>query len=354
MDLKKHTNGRIYAHVHLSPTGRAKPISTGVTTMAAAKRVVKEAGLERIELAARAGSLNVAALSMALSGQKLTCEATVTEWIEVSKGNRSENTIEQNKLLVMAFLRQAELVTAAPLLVTIGHIDSYVNDPDMAWKAKTRARILTAIRSWLTFCLHRGYIARNPAVDVSVNTRALRHAMKEPKRVLPLTEYEIEATLAAVDTLRCEDMHQEWRLYIRISWATGMRREDLVCLEVDSLSIPGFVLVHTRKAGVRVPLPINDTITPGLADALTELNPDEDGWCFPRLRAVFLQNKSTISVTFGRLLQRAGITEEGKSLHSLRHTRFTAWDKQGFSLDQLQEWGGHTPGSKSTAGYIHK
>ena len=146
-----------------------------------------------------------------------------------------------------------------------------------------------------------------------------------------------------------------WRWAVGISSATSLRLGDVCQLEHASFAVPGHLIVHTDKGLSRVLLPIDNAVTPGLAEILAEIPPTASPYLFPDEQRQYEDIKTgrpKFSVYFKRAVIALGLDATGKSFHSLRHSAISRWNAQGFSLDQCKTYAGHAS-SKTTKGYVH-
>jgi integrase len=127
---------------------------------------------------------------------------------------------------------------------------------------------------------------------------------------------------------------------------------------------PGLIVIPSaeQKTGTTAKNP-QERIAPVLADGLAILLRRKEKYghqplVFPNLNGL-VWNDSDFSRRFANLRKRAGLDEpdhngEKLVLYSLRHTRLTeAGIVEKWSYPVLQRFGGHAPGSKVTARYIH-
>ena len=102
--------------------------------------------------------------------------------------------------------------------------------------------------------------------------------------------------------------------YRLLAAAAGLRLGDIAQLEHAALEVPGHIIVHTDKRDRRICLPINGTITPGLAEILAEIPPTDSPYLFPAQAAQYddiSTGRPKFSVYFTRLMDRLGIDRSG-------------------------------------------
>jgi integrase len=347
--VTNNTSGRIYARLK---TGNAqKPylkISLGTKSAEEAKQKAGAANLKAIESALQAGQLSKQAIARLTTGKKQTVAGLIPEWLlSLRRRSISESTIAKNEAVFNHwFAVVPEVAGLAPMSVTETQVDSFINRTDADAGQATRQRQLSVLRTFFAYCADWGFVSGNPAGKhrVGVQHRNLSFAQREKKKVLPFTDAEVRRILA--------DTEGWWRWAVGIGAATGLRLGDICQLEHASFGVPNHIVVFTDKRDRRVCLPINSTITPGLAEILSEIPPSDSPYLFPEQKEQYDDLKTgrpKFSVYFGRILQRLGI--ENRSFHGLRHHAITRWHKAGFKLELCADFAGHTS-TKVTQGYI--
>jgi integrase len=356
MKLKTNSaSGRIYAHLKTgNPSRPVIKMTLGTKSAAEAGKKAKALKLAQLEAAMQLGPLSQKTIARLQVGKKVNTEQAAAMWLQAA-ANRDESpaTTQKSRMVLDQWFNFApELRKLAPMFITEAHVSPFINRPDDNVGASTRRRQLSVIRMFLRYCndtsLSQGNVAGPGRVDV--HHRKLSHEQREPKTVLPFTDGEVQRILANTEG---------WdRWSAGIAAAAGLRLGDIAQLEHASLSVPGHIIVHTDKRGRRVCLPIDEKLTPGLAEMLAEIPPSDSPYLFPEAAAQYEDIKAgrpKFSIYFARILDRIGIDRKGgrKSFHSLRHTALTRWAREGFSLDECKEYAGHSS-TKTTSGYIHR
>lgn len=343
---------RKFAELTGKDHGRIR-ISLGTTSKREAAALADRANLKEIELAAKAGRLTQETITRLTHGKRVTLRQCVAGWHDTAPlRGESAGTADRNLSFVNQWLAFCGLEKKSPLAAEPGHIYDWINRPDGGAKS-SRDRALNAVRSLFRYMVDAGFTTGNPARMVKVNTRALTHEQRERQEWQPFTPAEVKTLLASLDLEHENELF--FYLAAAISHATAMRLGDVASLEWATLTQPNHIIVWTDKRDRRVSLPINEKTTPGLAAALGRVPYNDTPYLFPEQRARYEDPKARawFSVTFGRLLERAGVKGPGKSFHSLRHTALTRWDAQGFSLEECADFAGHTS-TKTTQSYIHR
>jgi len=343
MKLTKDKSG-IYKAKFYTEHG-PREVTTKCSDKEAARKVVKQAGLEQIESAARAGKLSAAVLSKVLAGRKITLENSKAEWLKwLGNSGRSPRTIDNYNQEIGGWL--ASMPTLTPTEITDDMINRWLNDPAKAEQLSSRKARHAALRTFLDFCAAKDWVFGNPARLVRVNMSLLTHSQKEKKRRLPFTDEEVATVLAGTDP------GSFWHSAVAIGRYLGLRLSDIAKLEWDTFAEPGVAVVWTDKRDRRVALP---TTHPTLLKALEAIPREHKRFVFPDQRelALDMKRRSYLSCDFSRVCARLGIT---KSFHSLRHAFATALDREGKPLWYIADAMGHAYGKPSfatTGGYIH-
>jgi integrase len=345
-----------YKYARLNTGNKAKPyvkMTLGTRSPEEARKKAKAANLSKIEAAMQAGNLSKQAIARLAAGKKVNTEDAAAQWLArgPSRDESPATTAKNRAVLEQWFAFSPALRKTAPMSIEEEHVASFINRPDPDVGKATRQRQLSVIRMFLRYCADLGLVKENVAGQgrMRVQHRGLSQKQREPKKVEPFTDAEVNTILAGTEGW--------WRWASGIAAATGMRLGDICQLEHASLSVPGHIVVHLDKVDRRVCLPINDTVTPGLAKVLSEIPPSDSAYIFPEQQKQYEDIKSgrpKFSVYYSRELARLGIESKGgrKSFHSLRHTAITRWAKIGFDPEQCADFAGHS-NSKTTKGYIH-
>jgi integrase len=344
------TSKKIFASL---ATGRPEQprvrLSLGTRSIKEAEKLARGAKLSEIEAALKLGQLSAEAITRLTHGRKITTADAVERWLAggAVRGDSESTTTKNRAVLEQWFAWQPKLRKVSPLRLEPEHFHAFLNQSGRAGAA-TRRRWLAVFGSFCRYLADNGLVTKNPLRDVSIDLRLLTHPQREGKEQLPFTPKEISTIVQNTDGF--------WRAAVLISHATALRLSDVVELEWACFSIPGHVAVWTMKRDKRVLLPIDDTITPGLAVALRDVPPNAGRFLFPSEQKRYADVKTGrpwFSVTFGRILERLELKAPGKSFHSIRHTAISRWANQGFELEACALYAGHSS-TKTTKGYVHR
>ncbi len=325
---------------------RRKTVSTGSTNLADAKKIVADARIKEIELAAQAGVLQSAVIqTIQHDNQKNTIKGIVLEYLDWMRSvNKAPSVIKNAEDNLGAWLRHGKIQQVAPRDVTEAQISSYINR-DGSTKASSRMVQLSCISSFYNWMSAKSYVTGNLAHLVKVDFSKLSHEQKEPKKREPFTDDEYLLLLMEAD--KGDD--DFWKFAIRIGRMTGLRLGDIAAMEWESLSKPGFIVVWMGKTDTRLELPLTDD----MAMLVMDLPADDDKYIFPtqRLIAQDPDCRANLSVQFLRLCAKAGIAK-GKSFHNLRHAKATEVFNQTGDMEAVQAALGHAD-AKTSETYVH-
>ena len=143
-----------------------------------------------------------------------------------------------------------------------------------------------------------------------------------------------------------------WHTAILISYYTGLRLKDVVMLDRSQVTPDGFldlIPAKTERTQKRVRIPIR----PELAAELAGIELKSLKYFFPEEVETYTRSRGILTVRFGRLLKKAGMSGTGYGFHSLRHTFITEALKAGISLKHVQAVVGHTSAELTEGTYYH-
>lgn len=333
------TSGRQYAEIKRGRGEAPIRISTGTCDPKEAKKLVKEAGLDKIQAAHMAGTLTHGAINKLVHGHKMVMADFLDRWEESAKyRNQSASTTLRNIRTIRRWLTETKLLNKAPTSIKPASLYDWVNKSDER-TVSARRRDLSSIRPFLTYIATFAQCVDPDVLQVSVDTRVVGHTKRESRTQRAFTKPEIKKFMAWVP----ESDHEEFfAVASRISLATGLRLGDVCQLEWSCFSDPGKISAWTDKSNTRVSLPVDDTLTPGLAKALAGVPINTSTFLFPEYQKRYSSpaSRAWFSVTFSRILGRLGI--EGVTFHSWRHTAITRWRSQGLTLDECASNAGHS------------
>ena len=291
--------------------------------MEQAERVAEEAGLQKMEYAAMAGSAALEAAIKMTNTISLTVKQGIQEWGTVlSEQGKAPNTIDSYIGVVTEFADNHGLLNKMLTDVTRKHVDYQVNKQDNRALC-TKRHCLTAIRLFFAFHLRRRRILFNPADDVVVRRHGLTQSQLIRKRTYRFTNEEMERLFIAA-----KGFSLFWQFFMLFASRTGLRPVDLLNMEMDNVATDKVVVVN-RKTGRQLEFPMTDTMRAVITEAVKDCEPGER-FLFPTYRR---HNRYRLSDEFIRLRLSAGISQG--TLRSLRKT--AAMQKLESSRDELNE-----------------
>lgn len=321
--------------------------STKTRTLEAARRVVAEAKIADLEMAAKAKALTYESLSAIMAGRRVTCAIALAEWKDYMQARqRSQNTLASYANCLDRFLAWGKLLDKPVTRITDELINGWINLPD-AGSRSNRLHKLSAIRSFFDLCTSRAYCIGDPSNLAEVNHRIMSGEEKESTPRQPFTEAEYRKLVGNTEGF--------WNWAVQIGWWTGLRLSDICTLEWSAF-VDGDIIVHTIKRDRRVQIPMSHPAIGGgiLNLVLLEMaeNRTSSRFCFPDAAEAIMDvnRRSKFSVAFMRLLNRLDIY--GRSFHCLRHSFVTRLAAEGIELEEIGKLVGHAR-SDTTLGYNH-
>ena len=220
-----------------------------------------------------------------------------------------------------------------------------VNLMDDGRTATTVNRKLSSLRSFYRFLLKRKVVSVDPMVKVV-----------GPKKKKPLPSFVREKDM---DRLLDESLYDEGfegcrdRAILEMFYATGMRRSELIGLDVADVDLSAKLIKVTGKRNKQRLIPFGDELAEGLLEYIKVRNET-----FPEGTEAFFvrkDGKRMYPMQVYRLVRRnlsRVVTLKKRSPHVLRHTFATAMLNDNAELRAVQELLGHESLS-TTEVYTH-
>ncbi|MCH5345957.1 MAG: tyrosine recombinase XerD [Muribaculaceae bacterium] len=218
---------------------------------------------------------------------------------------------------------------------------------DLGISPRSRARILSGIRSLFRFMRAEGYIEVDPTAMLEAPSIG-----KHLPEVLSVDE--IDRMIAAIDMNTPEGERN--RAIIETLYGCGLRVSELVNLEVSRLRLDRGYLGVTGKGSKERLVPLSpvaaDAISTYLNNTRADLTvkPGQENFVFLNRRGSHL-TRVMIFYIVKSLAERAGITKE-ISPHTLRHSFATHLLEGGANLRAIQQMLGHES-IATTEIYLH-
>lgn len=329
-------------HARLKTTGgKTVSISTKQTDRHAAAKFARDQGWTATEAAAQTHRLGPEGIARILAGKRVTIAKAIPAWqTAMTNMGLAQRTIINSLCIVRQWADQMKLNPLAPINITPEQIREWVNREGEG-KASSRQISISVIGRFLQFCTSVGWNMGNQAKGVRINLHLLSHAQKETDERIPFAKSEVNKLL--------RDLEGFWQFAVRCGYETGLRLNDITQLEWASFDRDGEIIVHTRKTGARIAVPISDE----LSHMLTTIPVTDTRYIFPEQHAIASdpRHKAGLSVTFKRLCEKAGI--EDKSFHCLRHAYVQNHRELGDTWEAIALAVGHAC-EETTKAYAHK
>ena len=285
--------------------------------------------------------------------ENVTVKAWFERWLKGEKGAVSEGTLKRYTQVVTTFL--AFLGTRAEIRLEALSTEDFVKYRDQLLKQGRAPRTVNIIvrkilKRPLTAAVNEGFLKRNPVANI-------RH----------LQDVNVEKGVFTPEQIRqlIDTAEGDWRGLILLGYFTGGRLGDLARLKWENVDlVERSITFAQKKTGAKLKVPIHPELENYL---LSRSVPDDDRKpLFPVLSKLPGPGKSGLSMSFKRLMERAGI-EDGiarqktgdagrnvstLSFHSLRHSFTSALANAGVAPEMRQRLTGHVD-AKSHAVYTH-
>lgn len=251
---------------------------------------------------------------------------------------------ESDLLQFWSFARAQDV--CAPEEVTTQLVRGWIADLRQRGLAQSSvARHLSSLRSFWQYLVVSERVATNPLLGISTPKR---------RQALPtcLTVEELELLLEAAGRHRDPIVAARDHAIISMLVFTGMRRGELLALRLaDVCEATRTVHIRSGKGGKGRVIPLAEEVLGPVARWL-EVRPGG------RTDALFTTthgnqiHATRLQIIWRRVLGDSGITREGVSLHTLRHSFASLLLRNGADLVTIQELLGHTR-LDTTAVYLH-
>ena len=335
--------------------------------------------LERAESLASRGTLTeirarelIGEVLERTSGETLpfyTAESWLRDWLRGKEVSKSKNTHVKYSHTIESFLThlqgRAKLNIAA---INPKDIAGFRDVQIASGKHPNTVRYLVKqLRIPFNAARRQGIITHNPAESVELpgkpktedGCEATRDVFT-PEQVAAL----MNAAIAKEHGNLVFDAGDQWRGAILFAYFTGARLQDVANIPWGSIDLPTKTITYrAKKTSKLVTIPIH----PDLEAYLLELSaPDSSkAFVFPKLAGRGTGGRSGLSMTFSRIMARAGVAGEvtskasGKgrtvrtlTFHSLRHTFNSAMANGGVSQELRMQLTGHMS-AEMNKGYTH-
>lgn len=217
---------------------------------------------------------------------------------------------------------------------------------DVGIAVRSRARILSGVRSFFRYLVAEGYLETDPT-----------ELLESPQLGLHLPEVltlaEIDAMIAAIDPTKAEA--QRDRAIMETLYGCGLRVSELVNLEISKVfPSEGYLIVHGKGDKERM-VPMSDASIAEIEAWMTDrsrlpVKPGEENILFLNRRGHRLTRQRAFQIVKA-LAESAGVRKV-ISPHTLRHSFATHLLEGGANLRAIQQMLGHES-IATTQIYIH-
>lgn len=284
----------------------------------------------------------------------------LTDWIEGKKLSKAEGTALRYGQAVDTFL--ASLGESAHKdLNTLRTKDIqtfYKAERKEGKSVQTVALEVKVIKSALRAATKQGFLKTNPAEAFEFPAEAEAGAVERET----FSPAEVAALIEAAET-------KDWKGVIRLAYFTGMRLGDCVNLRWRDVNLAGSVIVYVprktaRRKSKAITVPMHPELEAELS-AMTGADGSPEAFVFASLAGKTSAGRSGLSMTFSRIMERAGVdsavkreksgkgrTVRARTFHALRHSFVTSLANAGVSFEHRKLLAGHVEDAM-TANYTH-
>ena len=228
------------------------------------------------------------------------------------------------------------------------YVSQIKNRKGLRYDPRTQNTHITAVRRFFQHLRMREEIASNPAADIRLN----RKPKTLPKNVM--SEREVSLILEQPDLRKWTGVRD--RAMLEILYSTGMRRTELLNLDINDLQPDtNTILIRQGKYSRDRVVPCGRIAWRWIGYYLKKIRPQR--MPDPEEHAVFLSAKSGrlgkqgLKMALDGYAQRAGMTKP-VTPHGFRHSCATHMSANGAGISQIQALLGHAS-ADTTAIYVH-
>jgi integrase len=288
-----------------------------------------------------------------------TAEAWLRDWLRGKQISKSENTHIKYSQVIESFLTQlggrAKLNIAA---ISTKDIVTFRDDQIATGKSPNTVRFMVKqLRIPFNAARRQGLITHNPAEAVELpsppklkDDRELARDAFTPDQI----EAMINAAVVQEHGRAVFEAGRDWRGAILFAYFTGARLQDVANIQWSAIDLPAKAITYrAKKTGRLVAIPIH----PKLEEYLLGLRAPhiEKEFVFPKLAQRNTGGRSGLSMSFSRIMARAGVrgdvisaakgkgrTVRALTFHSLRHSFNSAMANAGIAQEIRMKLTGHT------------
>lgn len=263
-----------------------------------------------------------------------------------SEVGSSPNTLLSYATDIVQYIEFCKEHTVDVLSATKHELERYISTlAEKGLSERTRARKLSALRTFYAFLLREKQITSNPTKLV-----------ERPKqgRRLPkyLTEGQTEALIQAAHNPENPDSVRRI-LFIELLYATGMRISELIQIKLSDILWLDECILVTGKGNKQRMVPFNLSTKTALVQYIQSFQPStKSGWLFPSSNQSGHLTRQRFFQIIKEMALDAGIDPQKVSPHVIRHAFATHLLNHGANLINVQKLLGHSDIS-TTEIYTH-
>lgn len=251
----------------------------------------------------------------------------------------SPHTIQAYQNDLQQFLRYIE--TACGIVdfteITHHHVRSWMASMmEESYSARSVRRKISTLKTWFHFLLKRGEVESNPMLKVNVPKieKRLPAVVRPEKLNLLLTEIDFGADFKGLRN----------RLIIEMLYTTGMRRSELLHLNIEDINFPQRQLKVMGKGNKQRLIPFGKALDNCIEDYLAirkKTFPEStEKKIFLTQKAKPLYPKMVYNIVVASLSKVTSLKQKGP--HVLRHSFATHLSENGADLNAIKELLGHS------------
>jgi len=247
----------------------------------------------------------------------------------------SPNTTSSYLTDISSFLVFIELNSLDFLKIKKSAIEDYLHQlGKQGLSERTRARRLSALRTFYAFLVREKKVDSNPAKLVA----APKQGRRLPKF---LNEQETEAIINAAYNSTHPD-HLRRILFLELLYATGMRISELINIRLSDIQWQDECILVIGKGNKQRLVPFNQSTKQALTLYIQSFQPLTSQWLFPSNRSQKPLTRQRFFQLIKELALEAGLNPERVSPHVMRHAFATHLLNHGANLVNVQKLLGHS------------
>jgi integrase/recombinase XerD len=252
----------------------------------------------------------------------------------------SDGTLEVRCDSISRFLQwlDTEATPEGLLRLTAERIEDFFLSYAQSMGRSARRSMQAALRTFLRFCLHQGYIHR--PLDLAVPTVRTYKLATVPRG---LSDTEAQKVLRCIE--RSSHVGRRDYAIVQLLYTYGIRGGQIRALQLDDIDwAHNQILFKASKHGKDSRLPLTVEVGESLLDYLQNSRPPSSSLqVFFTCRAPYrpLPYSSSLSAIVERHIRAAGVDSPSKGAHAFRHGFATRMLHQGHSLKAIADVLGH-------------